>query len=265
MTADDSVDPAIAEGTDRRTALKKAAIAAGVVAWTTPAVQAVTARPAFAQTVTACAAAASAHPGHPDRPELQAVPGRSSASELLQRQHVLLATSRPLAVRAARGTPSWATSRSPAARSPATATSDRFLDDACKTATVTITSAKVKCADGDHVHDHQSGRPDHVHRLRATSSPTTELSTTDVIEDELIEQPPDTVTDEGGGTDHADRATRAVGAGSPERPTGRARSRRRRQSAGRRRTTGRYAGIRIVSVTAGRRHRPSGRLISAAW
>ena len=57
MTADDSVDPAVAEGhRDRRTALKKAAIAAGVVAWTTPAVQAVTARPAIAQTVTACAA-----------------------------------------------------------------------------------------------------------------------------------------------------------------------------------------------------------------
>ena len=41
-------------GTDRRTALKKAAIAAGVVAWTTPAVQAVTSRPAHAQTVTGC-------------------------------------------------------------------------------------------------------------------------------------------------------------------------------------------------------------------
>ena len=57
MTADDPVDPTISEGTDRRTALKKAAIAAGVVAWTTPAVQAVTARPAFAQTITACAPA----------------------------------------------------------------------------------------------------------------------------------------------------------------------------------------------------------------
>ncbi len=44
----------VATGTDRRTALKKAAIAAGVVAWTTPAVQAVTARTASAQTVTGC-------------------------------------------------------------------------------------------------------------------------------------------------------------------------------------------------------------------
>lgn len=50
--SDDTNDTPIV--TDRRTALKKAAVAAGVVAWTTPAVQAVTARPAHAQTVTGC-------------------------------------------------------------------------------------------------------------------------------------------------------------------------------------------------------------------
>ncbi len=44
----------VSPGTDRRTALKKAAIAAGVVAWTTPAVQAVTARAVHAQGVTGC-------------------------------------------------------------------------------------------------------------------------------------------------------------------------------------------------------------------
>ena len=90
MTADDTVDPAVAEGTDRRTALKKAAIAAGVVAWTTPAVQAVTARPAFAQTVTACAAHVLPIQAFLTGPNCKAVPGSSSASELLQRQHVLL-------------------------------------------------------------------------------------------------------------------------------------------------------------------------------
>jgi hypothetical protein len=51
---DDELPADVSTGTDRRTALKKAAIAAGVVAWTTPAVQAVTARPAHAQQVTNC-------------------------------------------------------------------------------------------------------------------------------------------------------------------------------------------------------------------
>ena len=45
MSVDDTTTEEVSTGTDRRTALKKAAIAAGVVAWTTPAVQAVTARP----------------------------------------------------------------------------------------------------------------------------------------------------------------------------------------------------------------------------
>ncbi len=40
--------------TDRRTALKKAAAAAGVVAWTTPAVQVLSSGTAHAQTVTGC-------------------------------------------------------------------------------------------------------------------------------------------------------------------------------------------------------------------
>jgi hypothetical protein len=49
VSVDDEMPADVSTGTDRRTALKKAAIAAGVVAWTTPAVQAVTARPAHAQ------------------------------------------------------------------------------------------------------------------------------------------------------------------------------------------------------------------------
>lgn len=53
MTMDDHID-AGTTGTDRRTALKRAAIAAGVVAWTTPVVQAVTARPAHAGAITNC-------------------------------------------------------------------------------------------------------------------------------------------------------------------------------------------------------------------
>ena len=44
-----------AGATDRRTALKKAAAAAGVVAWTTPAVQVLSSGTAHAQTVTGCA------------------------------------------------------------------------------------------------------------------------------------------------------------------------------------------------------------------
>ena len=141
----------------------------------------------------------SEHPGHPDRPELQAVPGRSRDPELLQRQHVLLVTSTPRAVPTCPGKPPWATSRSSAARSPATATIDRFLDDACKTATVTI------------IGEHQMFRRQRYKRHQSLVPITctecgplarhTELSTTDVIEDELIEQPPDTVTDAGGGTD----------------------------------------------------------------
>ena len=43
-----------AGATDRRTALKKAAAAAGVVAWTTPAVQVLSSGTAHAQTVTGC-------------------------------------------------------------------------------------------------------------------------------------------------------------------------------------------------------------------
>jgi hypothetical protein len=60
VTTDGPTMDGSATGVDRRTALKKAAIAAGVVAWTTPAVQAVTARPVHAQTVTGCAPALSA-------------------------------------------------------------------------------------------------------------------------------------------------------------------------------------------------------------
>ena len=199
MTADDSVDPTIAEGTDRRTAVKKAAIAAGVVAWTTPAVQAVTARPAFAQTITACAPELLPHPGIPDRPELQALPGGSSASELLQRQHLFLAIEGHLRWRAARGTPPWAIIEIAGGTKPGNCKSERFLDDACKTSTVTITSAKVTCPDGKDLHDHQSGRPDHVYRLLPLLT-AAELSTSDVIEGELIEQPSDTVAAEGGAT-----------------------------------------------------------------
>ena len=48
MTIDDQLSDSAGSGLDRRSALKKAALAAGVVAWTTPVVQAVTARPVHA-------------------------------------------------------------------------------------------------------------------------------------------------------------------------------------------------------------------------
>ena len=188
MTADDTVDPAIAEGTDRRTALKKAAIAAGVVAWTTPAVQAVTARPAFAQTVTACAPAFCriqaflTGPNCKQCPEVPALPSCCSGNTYFLQLKATCGASCPgdatVAVIDDRGRhEAWQLQERPFPR--------RCLQE----------------LDGhDHLgerdmsrrqrlHDHQSGRPDHVHRLRATV-PTAELSTSDVIEDELIEHAP---------------------------------------------------------------------------
>ena len=55
MSIDEQLSDSAGSGLDRRSALKKAALAAGVVAWTTPVVQAVTARPVHAATVTNCA------------------------------------------------------------------------------------------------------------------------------------------------------------------------------------------------------------------
>jgi len=55
MTIDDQLSDSAGSGLDRRSALKKAALAAGVVAWTTPVVQAVTARPVHAAGATNCA------------------------------------------------------------------------------------------------------------------------------------------------------------------------------------------------------------------
>ena len=52
MSANDT--PTISTAVDRREALKKAAVAAGVVAWTTPAVQVLSGGTAHAQTVTGC-------------------------------------------------------------------------------------------------------------------------------------------------------------------------------------------------------------------
>ena len=58
MTAGREVDSARSQHqsgtTDRRDALKKAAIAAGVAAWTTPVVQVLSSGTAHAQTVTGC-------------------------------------------------------------------------------------------------------------------------------------------------------------------------------------------------------------------
>ena len=54
MTIDEQANAGTPDGVDRRSALKKAAIAAGVVAWTAPVVQAVTARPVHAATLTGC-------------------------------------------------------------------------------------------------------------------------------------------------------------------------------------------------------------------
>ena len=100
----------------------------------------------------------SEHPGHPDRPELQACPEVPALPSCCSGNTYFLQPSTPRAVRAARGTPSWATSTIAAARSPATATIDRFLDDACKTATVTITGEHQMCR-RRHVHGHQSRVP----------------------------------------------------------------------------------------------------------
>ena len=54
MTIDEQANAGTPDGVDRRSALKKAAIAAGVVAWTAPVVQAVTARPVHAARLTGC-------------------------------------------------------------------------------------------------------------------------------------------------------------------------------------------------------------------
>ena len=55
LSIDEQLSDGAGSGVDRRAALKKAAIAAGVVAWSTPVVQAVTARPVHAATITGCA------------------------------------------------------------------------------------------------------------------------------------------------------------------------------------------------------------------
>jgi len=197
MTADDSVDPAIAEGTDRRTALKKAAIAAGVVAWTTPAVQAVTARPAFAQTVTACKAAVLSikailtGPNCKACPDVPAIPSCCSGNTYFL--SVIDATCGPTCPGAIVGDIEIV-----GGTKPGNCNVDRFLDDACKTATVTI-KANIKCGDG--VTYTVTNTVPITCTVCAFTATEDELSTTGVIEDELIEQPSDTVAAEGGGAD----------------------------------------------------------------
>ena len=74
MSVDDTTTEEVSTGTDRRTALKKAAIAAGVVAWATPAVQAVTARPVHAQGVTGCSPVISVTASTPGPPANASMP-----------------------------------------------------------------------------------------------------------------------------------------------------------------------------------------------
>ena len=157
-----------AGATDRRTALKKAAAAAGVVAWTTPAVQVLSSGTAHAQTVTGCIPMLTVTLAETGSMTASATAYRFSpkcCSNNTSFPTVTATAGRPAVAPAQ----SWATSL----LVPAPAFKCNACETRCKRGTQLQHDSgrphglgQVKCADGITTNGRGDGTPDHVHTLR---------------------------------------------------------------------------------------------------